>query len=228
MHDTIIVNPLLCNQNCNQTCCDKKTENKFNQTKCEKCGSTNGKYGNKYSIKNEIPSTTTQEIITAHTTTSSTSKETTPVITRTEFTTTTATSTSSQPKSTSIQTTTIADTTVVSTTEISITSTFKSSTSSSSFETTTTIIPIKTTDINSSPTILTSPIRTTSIATSYSTRISTTSSVSHSYIGYGCVIFDVAGDIYFNISDNSAAKCIKECLIRNSSFQFFITSYFEG
>jgi len=54
LHDTVIVNPLLCNQNCNQTCCDKKTENKFNQTKCEKCGSTNGKYGNKYSIKNEI------------------------------------------------------------------------------------------------------------------------------------------------------------------------------
>jgi hypothetical protein len=124
LHDTVIINPLLCNQNCNQTCCDKKTENKFNQTKCEKCGSTNGKYGNKYSIKNEIPSTTTQEIITAHPTTASSS--------------------------------------------------------------------------------------------------------SYSYISYGCVIFDVAGDIYFNITNNSAQKCVEECLIKDKNFQFFITSFFGG
>ena len=254
MHDTVIVNPLLCNQNCNQTCCDKKTKNSLNPTKCEKCGSSNGKYGNKYTIKNEISSTTTREIITAHPTTS-TSMETTPITTRTEFTTTksttTTTSTSSKHKSTSIQTTkirktTIPDTTTVLTTEISTTSTFKSSASSSSLETTTipnantTLIPITAestnkilttfTDINSSPdasTVLTTPIRTTSIATSYSSRISTTSSASHSYISYGCVIFDVAGDIYFNITNDSAEKCVKECLFRNSSFQFFITSYFE-
>jgi hypothetical protein len=65
---------LFCNQNCNQTCCDKK----INDRKCEKCGSSNGDYGNKYMIKNSIPdfTTTTEEIITAHPTRSSTSIET--------------------------------------------------------------------------------------------------------------------------------------------------------
>ena len=74
MHDTVIVNPLLCNQNCNQTCCDKKTKSAVNQAKCEKCGSSNGKYGNKYTIKNEISSTTSSNNIirTEHPTTSST------------------------------------------------------------------------------------------------------------------------------------------------------------
>ena len=148
MHDTVFVNPLLCNQNCNQTCCDKKTKNTLNPTKCEKCGSSNGKYGNKYTIKNEISSTTTHEIITAHPTTSSTSTETKSVLT----------------------------------------------------------------------TKYTTP----------ATSVTSSTTASLSYISYGCVIFDVAGDIYFNITNNSAEKCVKECLIKDKNFQSFITSYFEG
>ena len=68
----------------------------------------------------------------------------------------------------------------------------------------------------------------TTPATSVTSSTTTSSSSSYSYISYGCVIFDVAGDIYFNITNDSAEKCVKECLIRNSSFKFFITSYFEG
>jgi len=56
----------------------------------------------------------------------------------------------------------------------------------------------------------------------------TASSSSYSYISYGCVIFDVAGDIYFNITNNSAQKCVEECLIKDKNFQFFITSFFGG
>ena len=67
----------------------------------------------------------------------------------------------------------------------------------------------------------------TTPATSVTSSTTTSSSSSYSYISYGCVIFDVAGDIYFNITNDSAEKCVKECLFRNSSFQFFITSYFE-
>jgi hypothetical protein len=53
------------------------------------------------------------------------------------------------------------------------------------------------------------------------------------YFSYGCVEFDTAGDYWFDFANKSIQipnpnKCITECISINSTFQFFILSYFQG
>ena len=45
---------------------------------------------------------------------------------------------------------------------------------------------------------------------------------------YGCVEFDFAGDVYFNLTNDSAENCVSQCLLQNINFKYFLTSYFSG
>ena len=39
---------------------------------------------------------------------------------------------------------------------------------------------------------------------------------------------DPAGDVYFNLTNDSAENCVSQCLVRNVNFKYFLTSYFSG
>ncbi len=66
-----------------------------------------------------------------------------------------------------------------------------------------------------SPSVSTSNISPTSTTTLFPT-----------IVVYGCARFTVAGDIFFNITDYNAEKCVSKCLSLNDKFRFFITSFF--
>jgi len=70
----------------------------------------------------------------------------------------------------------------------------------------------------------------TPLTTDASSLASTITDFASLLVNYGCVIFDVAGDDYFNIENGSnkpMSECVAECLNNNPKFKFFITSFFE-
>jgi hypothetical protein len=55
INNTFVVNSILCNQDCDQNCSKQSSE-----IFCEKCGSYDGFYGNKYMLEDPIIPLTTQ------------------------------------------------------------------------------------------------------------------------------------------------------------------------
>ena len=60
----------------------------------------------------------------------------------------------------------------------------------------------------------------------------TTTSSKIFFANYGCVIFNVPGDYYFDLSNQpnqipGPNECLKDCLNANANYQFFIISYFS-
>ena len=47
-------------------------------------------------------------------------------------------------------------------------------------------------------------------------------------LNYGCVKFTTAGDVYFNLTNDSAENCVSHCLLQNIDCKFFITSFYTG
>jgi hypothetical protein len=66
----------------------------------------------------------------------------------------------------------------------------------------------------------------TSTSTTLTSTTTSTTTVPTTILTYGCARFKTAGDLYFNITEDNAEKCVSECLKLDDKFRFFITSFF--